>query len=186
MSQYILDKHKKNWIRFGTNINQFTAMCVWDGMLVFGVGNTGSYPNLVYANWDVVTEVGSEFDGDYVDQTITYTWRTKSLDFGFPDVDKQIDCIDVVYQDHRDWNGETIQVQYCIDRAGVGAIPTFTNIGTITLGAVGSDYQTLTATIPFAGLSNVGRFFEFQFTGTEHLRINKLIIYYHIHSKKYG
>lgn len=184
--QIIVDRVGKIWLRFDevSVISQYTALCNWDDMLILGRGSA-SRPDLCYADWDTVTEEGAISGNTSQPDTIKSVWRTKSLDFGLPDVEKQIRSVEVIYQDHPDWSGETITVKYCINHAGTDNVPTFTSLGTITLGTATCDYETKHATLTFTGLSNTGKFFEFQFEAEDHIRINKMIVYYDVLSKTY-
>lgn len=177
--QIIIDRKGKVWLRYDdlSVISQFTALCTWDEKLILGRGSA-SRPDLCYADWDTETEEGAISGNTSQPAAIPGVWRTKSLDFDLPDVEKQIRCVDIVYQDHPDWTSETITVKYCINHTGSGAIPTFTSIGTITLGTALCDYETKHQNIPFTNLSDKGKFFEFQFEADNHIRINKMIIYF--------
>ena len=44
--QILLDENKTLWLRFGANVNHFSAAAKWKNRLVLGSGNTGAYPNL--------------------------------------------------------------------------------------------------------------------------------------------
>jgi len=190
--QIIVDRNGSIFMRFDTNgtvIGQYTAMATWDSMLVLGRG-TASRPDLCSADWDTVTEEGAISGNTSQPQTMTSAWRTKVIDFGLPDVEKQVRCVDIFYQDHPDWTDETITVKYRVDCAGSGAIPTWTTLGSITLGAGGTasvayDYETAHYTIPEELLSAAGKTFQFQFEADGHFRINRVYIYYDILTKKY-
>lgn len=185
--QIIVDRGGKVWLRFdntGTVIGQYTAMCIWDGMLILGRG-TASRPDLCYADWDTVTEEGVISSNISQPQTMSSAWRTELLDFGLPDVDKQLRCVDIIYQDNSSWSSETITVKYRVEQAGSGAIPTWTTLGTISLGSAVYNNETRHYTIPEDLLSAAGKCFQFQFEADNHIRINRVLIYFDILTKMY-
>ena len=176
--EYIFDAHGAIWLRFGKNIVQASAMCNWNGYLVIGHGGA-AVANLIYANWASKTEVGSA-GGDL---QITTTHRTPNLDLGVPECDKQIRGIMVVYRDSSSWTTDGFAVQYRIDEAVSSGLPNFTTLGEVVLG---KDSKTHVTLIPFTNLSNQGRFFQFQFSGTEHIDILEMGIYFDVLTMKYS
>jgi len=189
MPEIIVDKFGKVFPRWLYNIAIHSALCTWvdeygQEMLVLGSSTVG-FPNLVYASYDVITEEGLISDDASVNNEMKSIYRTKNYNFDLPDVEKQIRCIDIIYQDHPDWTDETIVVKYRVDTAGFKEIPTWTTLGTIALGTTDVNNQTLHYNIPDTLLSANGKSFQFQFEATGHFSILKMIIYYDILSKKY-
>ena len=170
--EYIFDAHGAIWLRFGSNIVHASAMCNWNGYLVIGHG-AASAANLIYANWSSETEV----DGSGTGQNITSNHRTPNFDFGIPECDKQVRGILVMYRDDDAWTSETITVQYRIDEAVTAGLPSFTSMGTISLG---TDDKTHVKFFPLAISNSTGKFFQFQFTSTGHLDILQGTIYFDV------
>lgn len=175
--EYIFDAHGSIWLRFGTNIVQASAMCNWNGYLVIGQG-AATAANLIYADWDSRYEV----DASGTDQNITTTHRTPNLDLGAPECNKQIRAIMVVYRDKSSWATESFTVAYRINEAVSAGLPSFTTLGTITLG---TNNRTNVTLIPFTNLSDQGQFFQFQFSGVGHVDVLEMGIYFDILAMNY-
>jgi len=61
--QLCIDKNGAIFLRNGRKIVRVTAMCVHNGMLVFGVGEESDYPNLLYLDKTTPYEKGKIVSG---------------------------------------------------------------------------------------------------------------------------
>lgn len=117
--QYIHDSKKNNMLRTGDDIQQISAMYVFDGVLVLGSGaSTLVYPNLQFADWDRKTEMGvwSSVAGDWTTNTITSQRISKNWDLDLPDIKKQISKVVLFYRGNTDWSASgSIKLYYRLD-----------------------------------------------------------------------
>jgi len=186
--QYIHDRNKANWVRNGDQILKFGAMVIFDGELVFGVGSRGTFPNLVYADWDTYTEVGelsSTTDlfrnNAYSSDNITASYLSKNFDGDIPDCKKQITDITIVYRSKTAWTYGHVNIKYRIDQGS------WTTLGSSHVTAQ-SDNNTHLINYPHLSVTP-GYNFQFKIesvdtTASEGFEILKVIIYYNVHTKQ--
>lgn len=187
--QIIIDTNHKIWLRWDKYssmtdaIHFYSAMTNWQDKLMMGVGQSFSStpPDLVYLGWDKITEADRRVEGE---NTITSHWRSKNFDFGFPHTNKQLRKIVIIYRDHPNWTGETIDIYYRINQNASYNVPGWTSLGSITLGQVEGNYQTRSYSIPLTNLSEQGEYFQFELRATGHLEVLRMIIYFHILSER--
>jgi len=140
----------------------------------------------MFADWDTVTEEDAISADASVHAVIVSQRRTGNLDFGYPDCDKQMRMVTVVYRDKVAYSGETIVVKYRIDQAESSSLPSWTTLGTITSAETNTLITTSTTNLPFTGLSAQGKFFQFQVEANDHLEVMALIFYYDVLPKTYN
>lgn len=79
----MIDKNNKIWLRYGGDILPYSAMCVFDNKLVFGVAKDSQlgndFPNLLFLDETSMYEVGEIITGSAEYNTITSVWTSKQL-----------------------------------------------------------------------------------------------------------
>jgi len=185
--QYVYElKTKAIWLRQGSWINHFSAMKVFDGKLVLGIGTGDNKATLMYADWDTITEQG-DIDTDnneFYANTITSQVLTKNFDLGMPDIYKKIKDIVVVSRNNEDWSSDqSYIIYYRMDEGTWTGIYSDPAAATPTTASHdGSASQTVTHEFPIN--SAPGYYIQLKFESAYAHEITRIIFYYNVLPKR--
>jgi hypothetical protein len=132
--QIIIDKYGGIWFKRGANVVRVTAMTVFDKMLVFGIGEQGThstpnytYPNIVYADFDKITEACNYNSGTatYNNKPVRSVWCSRVYGDEAPSR-KRLTRFHVFYFTSKEHTAGTIGIEYRIDDYDWATLHSFT------------------------------------------------------------
>ena len=163
MSTLIFDKNKSIFLRMGTNVLSFGAMCLWNNKLVVAPRSFSSVgPNLLYFDKTVATEKGQIATGVSPDKSIASEIWSKS--YGDPDHMSSLKSVVAVWIDNTTYTG-SFSIYYRVHSGSVSG----TSWGSWTLvggASIALDVATETKMKEFNIASDPGYWFQFKITAT--------------------